>query len=67
MQDAAAGNRLEARKYWTIRDGRRYEVLLTLGYTDIANYTPGTMQEFDKKACWKTLLSILETFSFTTE
>ena len=67
MQDAAAGNRLEARKYWTIRNGRRYEVLLTLSYSDIANYTPGTVKEFDKEACWKKLLSILGTFSFSTK
>ena len=67
MQDAAVGNRLEARKYWTIRDGRRYEVLLTLSYTDASNYTPGTVKEFDRKGCWEKLLSILQTFSFSTK
>jgi len=67
MQDAAVGNRLEARKYWTIRDGRRYEVLLTLSYSDISNYTPGTVKEFDRKSCWDKLLAILETFSFSTK
>jgi hypothetical protein len=67
MQDAAVGNRLEARKYWTIRDGRRYEVLLTLSYSSISNYTPGTVKEFDKKGCWQKLLAILGTFSFSAK
>ncbi|WP_419785471.1 hypothetical protein [Pseudodesulfovibrio sp.] len=67
IEDAAVGHRLEARKYWTIRNGHRFEVLLSLSYTDMGAYTPGTVKEFDKKACWEKLVSIMKTFSFPSE
>ena len=66
MNDAAVGHRLQARQYWTLHDGRRYEVLLAVSYTDIGMYTPGAVKGFDADACMARLLDILHTFTFTT-
>ena len=64
LADAAAGQRVDVREYWTVRDGRRYEIRLCLTYSDIGMYPPGEKKEFGPEACWKKLTDILNTFSF---
>jgi hypothetical protein len=64
MSDAAMGHRLEARDYWTIRDGQRYDIRLFVTYTAIGMYTPGEKQAFSSKDCWSRLTRVLNTFSF---
>ncbi|WP_338666678.1 hypothetical protein [Pseudodesulfovibrio methanolicus] len=64
MTDAAMGHRLEARDYWTVRDGWRYDIRLFLSYTAIGMYTPGEMREFSQEDCWSRLTGVLNTFSF---
>jgi len=65
MEDAAMGHRLKAAKYWTVRDGRRYELRLSLSSTAIDLYPAGTKKEFDLDACWKQLTGIAGTFAFS--
>ena len=64
LSDAAMGHRLEARDYWIVRDGRRYDIRLLLSYTDIGMYTPGEKREFPREECWAKLTGVLNTFSF---
>lgn len=64
LSDAAMGHRLETREYWTVRHGRRYEIRLSVSYTDIGMYSPGEKREFSQEACWARLTGILNTFSF---
>lgn len=65
MEDAAMSHRLKAAKYWTVRDGWRYELRLSLSSTAIDVYPPGTRKEFDLDACWKQLTDIVGTFVFS--
>jgi len=65
LADAAVGNRLEIREYWTIRNGCRYEIRLCLSYSDIGMYAPGEKQEFDRDKCWGKLTGILGSFRFS--
>jgi hypothetical protein len=64
MADAAVGHRLEARDYWIVRDGRRYDIRLSVSYTAIEMYTPGDKREFSPVDCWSRLTGVLNTFSF---
>jgi hypothetical protein len=64
MSDAAVGHRLEARDYWIVRDGRRYDIRLFVSYTAIEMYTPGDKREFSREDCWSRLTGILNSFSF---
>ncbi|MEZ7196536.1 hypothetical protein [Pseudodesulfovibrio karagichevae] len=64
MSDAAMGHRLEARDYWTVRGGQRYDIRLFLSYTDIGMYGPGEKREFSREDCWARLNAVLNTFSF---
>jgi hypothetical protein len=64
MSDAAVGHRLEARDYWTVRDGLRYDIRLFVSYTAIEMYTPGEKREFSREDCWARLTGVLNTFSF---
>ncbi len=64
LSDAAVGHRLEMREYWTVHRGRRYEIRLSVSYTDIGMYSPGEKREFSQEACWAKLTDILNSFSF---
>ncbi|MGE4422697.1 MAG: hypothetical protein AB7D39_10400 [Pseudodesulfovibrio sp.] len=64
MSDAAMGHRLEARDYWTVHDGQRYDIRLFLSYTATGMYTPGEKREFSREDCWDRLTAVLNTFSF---
>lgn len=64
LSDAAVGHRLEVREYWTVRHGQRYEIRLSVSYTDIGMYTPGEKREFSPADCWAKLTAVLNTFSF---
>ena len=64
LSDAAVGHRLEARDYWIVRDGHRYDIRLLVSYTDIGMYTPGEKREFPIEKCWARLTGVLSTFSF---
>ncbi|OIQ48791.1 hypothetical protein BerOc1_03544 [Pseudodesulfovibrio hydrargyri] len=64
MSDAAMGHRLEARDYWIVHDGRRYDIRLFVGYTAMEMYTPGEKREFSLEDCWARLTGVLNTFSF---
>jgi len=64
LSDAAVGHRLEARDYWTVRDGKRYDIRLFVSYTDIGMYSPGEMKEFPREEGWARLTAVLNSFSF---
>jgi len=64
LEDAAVGHRLEVREYWTVRHGQRFEIRLSVSYTDIGMYTPGEKREFSLADSWAKLTAILNTFSF---
>ncbi len=64
---AAAGNLYDSRVYRTLYAGTCYEVALTVHTTNIGNYEPGTVAEFDKEEAFKLLEDIRNTFVLRTE
>jgi len=67
FKDAAMGHRQKSSLYWTTQGQYRYKIILTLSYTDMGMYSPGTVNAFDKKGCLQTLQSILHSFTFFQE
>ncbi len=65
--DVAAGNIYTAELYRVLKYDRCYEVALTVHTGNIANYTPGTVVEFDKEKAFSVLRKMLETFTFTNK
>lgn len=62
--DAAAGNIYETNVYRTIRGERCFEIVMLLHSTNIGNYEPGTVAEFDKAKFTGYLAAVVRTFSF---
>jgi hypothetical protein len=63
---AGAGNFYDVRAYHTVQNSICYEIALTLHTTNIANYDPGTVTEFDMTLGWSILEKIFNAFLFTT-
>ena len=62
---AAAGTIAQNRIYHGFYGGRCYEISLNVFYSNIGNYEPGTVVEFDKEDVWSRLESIALSFEFT--
>ena len=58
------GNWLAADAYRSFHQNRCYELDLRVAFTNIANFDPGTVKEFDSEAVNRSLRSVLNTFRF---
>lgn len=65
LVEPAAGNIYDSEVYRAIEGLQCYEVVLTVHTGNIQNYTPGTVQEFDKKQAFLVLEKMLGTLTFT--
>ncbi len=65
-QDAGAGNFYEERIYRAVRNGTCFEIAELLHSTNIGNYDPGTVVEFDKAKFEGYLEAIVRTLSFSS-
>ncbi len=65
--DAGAGNFYDSRVYRTVYSGHCYEFVLVIHTTNVGNYDPGTVTEFDKNQAWSVLESIFRSVKFTTK
>lgn len=63
--DAAAGHFSDDKIYRAFHDGSCYELHARVGSTDIDNYPPGTVQQFNQDEIWQQLQAVLGTFEFT--
>jgi len=66
VTDAGAGNIYTSRVYRTIFQGLCYELTLTVHTSNIYNYDPGTVTEFDKNLAFPLLEKIFRTVNFNT-
>jgi hypothetical protein len=62
--EGAAGSIYETRVYRTANNGTGYEMVELLHYAEIGNYTPGTVEEFDKAKFQGYLEAIARSFTF---
>ena len=62
--DAGAGNLYESQTYRRVQDGHCYEIAEVLHSSNIGNYEPGTIKEFDKKYFSAVLDKIATSFEF---
>lgn len=62
--DAAAGNLYTSRLYRTVKNRVCYEINLLVHSTNVGNYEPGTITEFDPKPVNASLQAILNTVKF---
>lgn len=60
----ALGNVSDADAYRTFHQNRCYELGVRVAFSNIANFDPGTVKEFDGKAVDRALKSMLNTFKF---
>ena len=60
----AAGNWQAADAYRSFHQNRCYELDLRVTFSNIANFDPGTVKEFDSEAVNRSLRSVLDTFTF---
>lgn len=58
------GNVLDADAYRSFHQNRCYELDVRVAFSNIANFDPGTVKEFDGKAVDRALRSVLNTFKF---
>jgi hypothetical protein len=59
---AAAGNRYDQVSYRTVWDNKCFELIYLIHSTNIGNYTPGTVVEYDRPALLNKFDTILNTF-----
>ena len=59
---AGAGNYYQQEIYRMVNKNICYEVIYFIHYTNIGNYTPGTVTEFDSNAIMQSLGDIFDTF-----
>ncbi len=59
-----AGNIYEQTYYRTVYNGTCYEITYFIHYSNIGNYTPGTVKEFDRAALLQKFDEILNTITF---
>jgi hypothetical protein len=60
---AGAGNYYQQEIYRMVNKNVCYEVIYFIHYTNIGNYTPGTVTEYDSAALMKKLKNVLATFT----
>lgn len=61
----AAGHLDKLQIYRTIHDGTCWEISQDVVSTNIGNYPPGTVSQFDENAVWQKLQGVVDTFEFT--
>jgi|SRR5579859_3024278 len=59
-----AGNALAADAYRSFHQNRCYELDLRVAFSNISNFDPGTVKEFDGKPVNRVLQSVLNSFKF---
>jgi len=64
--DAGAGNFYESRIYRTLFNTNCYELAAIVHTTNVGNYEPGTVTEFDKAQAWGVLDRIVRTVTLST-
>ncbi|HVW71557.1 MAG TPA: hypothetical protein VHB93_00180 [Candidatus Paceibacterota bacterium] len=62
--DAGAGNLYDTTSYRTMHNNTCIAVEYTIHYTQIANYPPGTVTQFDESKVAAMLDSVVDTFTF---
>jgi hypothetical protein len=60
----AMGNLIDAYDYRSFHGNRCYELDIRIAFANIGNFDPGTVKEFDDKAVYSSLKSVLNTFKF---
>jgi hypothetical protein len=60
---AGAGNYYQQEIYRTVKEGVCHEVIYFIHYTNIGNYPPGTVTEFDRDVIMQYFLDVFETFT----
>jgi hypothetical protein len=58
----AAGNFLDGEAYRSFHRNKCYELGIRIAYSNIGNYDPGTVREFDLETVYRSLKSVLNTF-----
>lgn len=64
---AGAGHMTQAQSYRIFLNNNCYEILQTLGNTNIGAYEPGTIKEFNSEEVWSKLQTIVETVIFSEQ
>ena len=64
LSEGAAGNYYDTTSYRTIRNNTCYAVEYTIHSTNLRNYDPGSVGEFDTQAVVQTLESMVQSFKF---
>jgi hypothetical protein len=59
---AAAGNRYDQVAYRTVWEGKCFEMIVLIHSTNIGNYAPGTVVEYDQVALMSKFEAVLNTF-----
>jgi hypothetical protein len=60
----AAGNYLDGYVYRAFHDGKCYELDMRIALSNIANYEPGTVKNFDLEKVKRTLKAVVDSFTF---
>lgn len=60
----AAGNLIDGVAYRNFHRNRCYELDIRIAFSNIGNFDPGTVREFDYEAVHRPLKSVLNTFQF---
>lgn len=64
--DAGAGNFYDSRVYRALYGGNCYELVSVVHTTNVGNYEPGTVTEFNKAQAWSVLDRIVRTMTLST-
>ena len=62
--DAAAGNLMDGEAYRSFHQNNCYELDIRIASSDIGNYDPRTVRDFDREEVYRSLKSALNTFRF---
>jgi hypothetical protein len=62
---AGAGHFMKTQEYRNFRNNLCYEITQRVGSTNIGNYEPGTVKEFNENEVWQKLQLIINTFKFS--
>ena len=64
LTDAGAGNYYDTTSYRAMHNNNCYAIEYTIHSTNLRNYDPGTVSEFDTQAIVKTLEQMVQSFKF---
>ena len=64
--DAATGHFDKIQVYRNFHDGTCYEISTHIGSTNLGNYPPGTVKQFDENQVWQKLQGVVNTFMFVS-